>query len=344
LQRAYDVAVPGQVVEVAGGNYGSIVLAGSKPAPGVVFRPASGAVVSLGVRVDADNVEFRDMRIGYWEARYQSDGLVMRNIDSDVFGIYGSSNTKVIGGDVGPSYNPGGSSTVTYVTWGNSGTVLPRNITFDGVYFHDFRRGTPEDHMECVFVTGVDGLTIRNSKFQRCDVFSIYFGTPWWGAPDVLKNVVIENNFFDESTLDGGYGQCCTHYAVRVASDWDRVENLRLAYNSALQPVSIDGVSFAGVSVIGNVAPWPGCEGGVTYAYNVWQHDSVQKCNSTDKGVVGSAWGTNKLGFANPAAVDLHLTSTSPAVNAGNPQDHPSVDIDGQARTGLPDAGADERQ
>jgi hypothetical protein len=82
----------------------------------------------------------------------------------------------------------------------------------------------------------------------------------------------------------------------------------------------------------------------VTYAYNVWQHDSVQKCNSTDKGVVGSAWGTNKLGFANPAAVDLHLTSTSPAVNAGNPQDHPSVDIDGQARTGLPDAGADERQ
>jgi hypothetical protein len=72
------------------------------------------------------------------------------------------------------------------------------------------------------------------------------------------------------------------------------------------------------------------------FAYNVWEGAS---CSSTDKNVANA-------GFANRSAVDLHLTSTSPAINAGDPSTFPGADIDGQGRPlgGTPDAGADERQ
>jgi len=38
------------------------------------------------------------------------------------------------------------------------------------------------------------------------------------------------------------------------------------------------------------------------------------------------------------------LSSTSPAIDAGNTADYPGLDVDGQARPmgGAPDAGADE--
>jgi hypothetical protein len=345
FHRAYAVARPGDVVEAGTGSYGEQWIRGSIDSPGVLFRPAVGASPSVAkLRVAADNVEVQSMRVQYWEGRAESNGLTMRNVDSNVFGIYGASNLKVLGGDVGPSYNPGGTSTVAYITWGASGTVLSRNIVFDGVYFHDFRRGTPEDHMECVFVTGVDGLVIRNSRFQRCDIFSIYFGTPWWGAPEILKNVTIENNFFDKSTADGRYDVCCTHYSIRVADDWDLVENLRVAYNSFLQPASLDGVSKVNVSAIGNVSAYGGCARSVSYAYNVWQHDSVQRCSSTDKGVVGEAWGYDKLGFVNPGTLDLRLRPGSRAIDSGDRSDFPRRDIEGKRRpTGrAPDAGAIE--
>jgi hypothetical protein len=60
--------------------------------------------------------------------------------------------------------------------------------------------------------------------------------------------------------------------------------------------------------------------------------------------VVGEAWGYDKLGFVNPGTLDLRLTSTSPAIDAGSPTDFVSRDIEGEARPkgARADAGADE--
>jgi len=96
------------------------------------------------------------------------------------------------------------------------------------------------------------------------------------------------------------------------------------------------------VSYTGNVSPLlyaSQCVGGVTYSNNVWTNASGAKCNASDKSVASP-------GFVNPGAHDLHLTASSPAINAGNPAGYPAVDIDGQARPlgGAPDAGSDEKQ
>jgi hypothetical protein len=152
-----------------------------------------------------------------WNAYEESTGFTARNLDVAWFGIWGSRNTSVIGGDIGPSL-VGGEFHTVWITFGDHDGE-PRNLLLDGVYFHDFSKAKEGDHTQCIFITGGNGVTIRNSRFVRCDVFSIFAGTPWWkqGLPP-LRNVTIENNFFDASTWGGSYN-CCS-YANRFAGDW----------------------------------------------------------------------------------------------------------------------------
>jgi chitodextrinase len=340
LKRAYDLAAPGATVELAGGSYGSQSISGSKAAPRVVFRPASGASVSLGsTSISADNLELRDMAVSDWVSQADSDGFIARNLDVNFFQIYGSSNISVLGGDVGPSYTPGGNSIVNYITYGANGTVKPTNVLIEGVYFHDFRRGSDADHMECIMVVGGDGITFRGNRFVRCDIFNIFFTQ--WAGPEPPKNVLVENNFFNRTTTDGQPGG--TSLSLQFSGHMVRMENFTVRNNSLAMPLGIDS-SPVNVRVIGNAMPWSGCVSGVSYGYNVMQDSMSFPCNSTDKIVSGTRYESDRLGFANAAGGDLHLTSGSPAINAGSPSDFPSADFDGQTRPlgGRADAGADE--
>ena len=85
---------------------------------------------------------------------------------------------------------------------------------------------------------------------------------------------------------------------------------------------------------IAPIVPWL-CSSRVTYVRNVWQGAA---CSSTDKNA--------PAGFRNPNAFDFHLVDGAAAVNAGDPNNHPATDMDGQARPlgGTPDAGADEHR
>jgi hypothetical protein len=351
LQRAYEVALPGQVVELAAGVYADTVLAGSKGVPGVVFRPAAGASVSLSgqLLVDADNVELRDLRLPSFDVRAESDGFTARNLDVGWFEVHGASNVRVLGGDVGPSYRPGDASPNVRISYGQDAqgnlNVLPRNLLIDGVSFHDFRRGTPDDHMECMFVIGADGLTIRNSRFLRCDIYSIFFTQAFWDAPGLVKtttNVLLENNFFDESTNNGEYGQA--YNAVRF-SDWmDRFNNITVRYNSAKQDISFGDNPKTNVRFYGNVSPLGQCVAGIQYDHNVWQSAKARRCDPTDTVVVGKKDDVSRLGFVDPAALDLRLSADSPAIDRGNRNDYPATDILGRRRPRgpAPDAGAVE--
>jgi hypothetical protein len=318
--------------------------------PKVIIRPAPGADVSVaGIDVYADNLEIRDMKADWFQSFPESDGFTARNLDLGPFFVYGSTNTSVIGGDIGPSYNPGGSSAVTYITYGTAadGTrVAPKNTLIDGALFHDFRRGTPEDHMECLFVVGGDGITIRNSRFTRCDVFSIFFQQ--FAGPNPPTNIVMENNFFDISTVDGSLEQCCTYYAVLFDERLDRFQNISIRYNSARQAIAFaSGPPIQNVSFVGNLAPLGqyACLDNVTYAYNVWYSSWTQpaKCSATDKPLA-----VGDPGWVDAAHLDLHLKAGSAAINAGPPlrmkKEFPKRDIDGQLRPlgKRADAGADE--
>jgi chitodextrinase len=156
FQRAYTVAQPGQTVVVAGGTYSDASVSGTKSSPKVLFQPAVGASVSINNSViSASNLEFDNLSISYLETDYPSDAFTCRNCSLGNFGIYGSSNTSIIGGQSGPSYNPTGSSSPpVYITYGNNGTVAPLNVLIDGLYIHDYRRANSLDHMECIMVMG----------------------------------------------------------------------------------------------------------------------------------------------------------------------------------------------
>jgi hypothetical protein len=336
FQRAYELAKSGQVVEVAAGTYPEQELEGTRSEPKVVFRPSPDATVNVDFfNVYADHVEVRDFKGGGFNTYAEVDGFTARNLDISIFGIYGSSNVSIIGGDIGPSYRngPNGQSTyVSYITYGANGTQAPRNILIDGAYIHDYRRSSPDEHLECLHIPGGDGITIRNSRFRRCDVFNIFFTK--WAGPDPPKNVLIENNFFDKPTLDGGYGVCCTYYAVHFSDAMERFENITLRYNSAANAeFSVGQGPKTNVRFIANVGVRGSCPNDIVFSYNVWDG---RRCGRTDR--------RERNPFVDPASSNLHLRPGSAAINAGDPKVFPRRDIDGQRRPlgKRPDAGADE--
>ena len=164
------------------------------------------------------------------------------------------------------------------------------------------------------------------------DLFFTY-GNWWSPKPPAYGNVTIENNVFahSERTNNAGWH----YYSLYVASlgpngpadpmnGWV-VRNNTFELGVAMDPTSATNGSRWG----GNVGSWD-CKSGMTFRYNVGK-----TCSSTDKAA-------SAFGWSNPAAYDFHLTSTSPAINAADPNDAPSKDADGKGRTGAPDAGAYE--
>jgi len=321
------VAQPGQVVELASGSYGSQTIpvdASKTSSADVLFRPAAGASVSLGsLSVRGKHVEIRDMVLTGWTVEAGGADVTFRNLDVNggIF-INGGDSISVIGGSVGPGvdFHP------QFAPWPVGSPIT--NILIDGVEFHDWTRSSSSVHTECLQIAGGNGVTIRNSVFRNCAVFALsiteYNGS---GAP---TNYVIENNVFGTSI--GGY------YSLQFNSNASALRNILIRNNSSTQTFLIDNgqPTISNVRAVANVAPisaW-GCSARVTYGYNVWQGG---KCGATDKNVTS-------LGFRNPGALDLHLAAGSPAIDAGDPGNHPATDIDGESRPsgGAPDAGADE--
>jgi hypothetical protein len=334
FQRAFDVARPGQKVIVAAGSYRTQRLAGTKSGPKVVFQPARGAKVYVNeFHIYADDLELSNFSTSYWDTHGSANNVTLRRINTGPFIIFGSSNVKVIGGDIGPSYGNGRPTNDAFITYEN-GTTAPHNIVIDGAYFHDFKLGYDGDHGQCLQVVGGIGITIRNSRFQRCDIYSIFFTQ--WAGPDPPSNVLLENNFFDKSTNYGSYTKCCTYYSVQFAAHMSNFTNITVRNNSSRQDFSFeDGPPVRNVSVIANVAPNRTCNQGIDYEYNVW---SGRRCSRTDR--------SGNSGFINAPKFNLHLKPHSAAINHGDPSSFPRLDIDGQRRPRgrTVDAGADERR
>jgi hypothetical protein len=83
---------------------------------------------------------------------------------------------------------------------------------------------------------------------------------------------------------------------------------------------------------------------GVSYSHNVWYSGSstTKACGSTDRALSG---GSAAAGYADAASFNLHITKSSPALNAGDTVNATKTDIDGQGRPmgSAPDVGADEQ-
>jgi hypothetical protein len=329
FDRAYHAASPGQVVQIAGGSYPEQIMnADSSHGSGgnVTFVPAPNASVSVNwIRLGRNyvdqtpgHVEFRRINGGGFISR-RGTSVSFVNSTMETFNVDGTSNVSIRGGSVGGviGENP------AIATWkGDPQNVVPTNILIDRVLFHDIKMKTPADHIECLHVMDATNLTIRNSHFARCDTFTLNVGIDTYG----LHNVLLENNVLEHSTAT--YGQSYYSLSLRLG------DKITIRNNSFGQDWAgpSDSDSIGEWHVVGNAGGGSPCDDRVSYSHNVWDD---WKCSNTDKEADAR--------FVDRNHGDMRLRDGSPAINAGDPANHPALDITGKARGSAPDAGAYER-
>ena len=337
LNRAYAVAQPGQIVEMAAGTYPAQTIntdSSHTSLEDVVIKPVAGAAVTTGaLAVKADHVEVRDITVATMAVDPGATDVTLRNLTSGGMSINQAADVSVIGGSV-----TGGTDTPPVITSGGTATA-PRNIVLDGVTFKDWRTATAGVEMQCLLVDAANGLTIRNSRFRNCEFFSILLraGQPA-GTP---TNVTIENNFLD----------CCGSgwYSIYLGDgNGEQWKDVLVRNNSTNKMMGIGngGTTVSNVRFFSNVGPGllvnigaivetSSCvRTGVTTDWNVWS--TGPKCGANDL--------ISPSGFVDAANFDFHLNAASAAIGRGNPASVPATDIDGQSRPqgAAPDAGADE--
>ena len=382
FNKAYDIARQGDVVEVAGGAYGaqSIVRDDkytTRDVPGVTFRPARGAKVTIadmkfgrwveieGGAADApSNITIRDMAdnrtaVGNsgslnggaindceWTSGTNAYYITVVNIDACNMQISGSHFVTIRGGDWGPCTTgiPGsdGCSNMKIVDGPST------NITIDGAYIHDFRivPGSGE-HLECLFIVSGLNMTIRNSTFEDCEFYDIFIQR--YDGHE-LRNLTIQNNFFDSPWNGSNSSQ--GGVAVALSPRHQAFKNILIRFNSFHASASIDtdndrdGTVHSNVRILGNVLPQFDCNQntGVSYGYNLVI--AGRTCGTGDRRGSSSVYRNNStlgtggnyhLAAGTNAAVD-RVTRTS--------SDYLLVtDRDGDRRPSgaARDAGADER-
>jgi hypothetical protein len=333
VERGYRIASPGQVVEMAGGDYPEQTVGEdpSKTSPDAVWlRSAPGATVTLKdlALEGASNIGFLEISV--------SDQIKVINFDPDVLGSHDvtfdtmTAQTMAMVGRVARVSVYGGSYGNT-VDWqpqigkanlGDSDASRPQDILIEGASFHDYVRSGSSVHTECLQVLAVDRLTIRHSRFNNCD------GTGDIGITDgPSDNITIENSFL------GKAGDA--FYSMQITKN---VRNLVLRNNSASKAaIFSDNENGGPYTITGNYMPFSGalCASEGTYSHNVFDGGT---CGPTDMNVPA-------MRFVNEDGFDLHLAPNSEAIDHGDGGSYPADDIDGQGRPagGGPDAGADER-
>jgi hypothetical protein len=182
-----------------------------------------------------------------------------------------------------------------------------KNLTIEDSSFHDVTvpsgSGT---HSQCIYVAGTQGMTVRRSHFYNCAIFDIFQS----GDVDTTTDMLIENNVFEAPRLQGG--SCCAYFTVRFA--WGVPQRVVLRNNSSEHQMDFR-LGAVNSRVVGNtIQSGIACADGVRFSHNVVTKS--RPCASTDRRV-------SRIGYRNPDNHDFSLVSGSPAINAGDPSDHP---------------------
>jgi chitodextrinase len=367
LERAYRVALPGQVVEVAGGTYPSQTIRAvpGKTAPNVVFRPSSGARVILGglgfgtngdPSLGPDFITVRGMETSYKGSSPGagnqlgihvgpgSTSITLEDMDAGSISSWFADHLTVRGGDYGPCDAVSGQNVCS-----NNKQDVSTNVLIEGAYFHDleYDASAPGAHWECMYINGGRGVTIRGNRYERCAIFDVFVTI---SGPDAGRigheNLTIENNFFAPAT--NGYGSPSRGWAS-LSLSWCQnasqpaYRNVNIRNNSFGPGAGIErdlnadgaGCRWQNVSATGNILAHGGCQNGWSYSNNLWVGSS-SKCAASDGNLAS-------LPYVNPMGLDYHLASGSTAEQFVPGTLCPATDIDGQQRNTPCAAGADER-
>jgi hypothetical protein len=223
------------------------------------------------------------------------------------------------------------------------------NLTIDHTEVHDWGRDSGDTHSECALLLSVQRLTIRNSRFWNCTVYSISLGR-LEGDLDP-SSTVIENNTFEPSDNltvgdEQGYSAIVLdHVTTRFAGL--TIRNNSIAQNIQIETADVpDATGFDQTVIESNIihglrACAPAGMTAPTYRYNVLDG---ARCGSHARMVAN----TNRL-FVDAAGSaarrwDFHLKPGAAAIGAASriAGQFKVRDMSGRRRDSSPDAGAYE--
>jgi hypothetical protein len=346
FNAAYIAAQPGDrvLVKEKSGGYAVETIANDSSKTSnddVLFEAAldENPAINGDSNINGDHITFKNLSIEEWDVEASATDITFDNVDSNTFDIFGT-NVSINGGDFGPVVDD-----YAFIGSASAPDIDPAEISITGAYFHDSSR-SPGSHIECLHVASVVGFTLRNSKFEDCAVFDVFFTLNKNGV--YPQDITVENNWFAPS-IDGGVqsvtfdGDCIptsTDTACGVFPGptlYANYSNVIVRNNSFGQEMSVDneGNTLTNFLVQGNLGDTAGCNSQANYQQNLWIGTT---CGASDVNITAE-------GFVDKAGFDYHLAATSSAVDrmtSGCPP--PSVDIDGETRpqNGECDAGADE--
>jgi hypothetical protein len=213
FDASYQAAPIGSVITVPAGTYGTQVInyrAGLAKLTGSLYvRFVMGGAVQVngqlevhGPRVHIDGGN--KLRVsGYTDTEGDSltkypDHVLFENLQSGNIGVFSSTDVTFRNIDCGPSTVGANCNRIeNKIGYGSGVEVNPSNILFDRVYIHNQNVNAAGRASDChyggLFIVSVDGLVIRNSRFERNVVYHIQIQN-FSGPP--AKNVLFENNSF----------------------------------------------------------------------------------------------------------------------------------------------------
>jgi hypothetical protein len=274
LGYAYRQAAPGEVIDVRGGRYGAQLIPrvpGREGAP-VELRAAPGEEVEVAdLDVAGDHVTIRGIRAQAVSVSAGDRGatpvvnVTLADVRSGALWIQTARDLRVLGGSYGPRDN----HPVAEI----SGEPVSVGVLFDGVDFHDATLSDPGAHTECIWAAGVDGLTIRNSRFRNCAIFDLFLTT--YLGPDP-RDVLLEGNDFGPTTAFGGAD---ASFSVNVADHVRVMDGLTIRDNTFGMPIVVQPGDVRNATMEGNRGRNAVCVDGVTYRSNRWRG---QLCDPSD--------------------------------------------------------------
>jgi chitodextrinase len=312
LQRGFNVASAGAIVQLAGGTYAGGTLAGDKGSTAdVVFQPAPGAAIAVSSRLTLAGLHHVTLRGLSFQTSDPVRDLMLEACNDDLtldsltgrkfMIIEGNSNVTMLGSSWGGYGTPGDTVDNVIGTAGATGPVRQcggatagpaTNILIDRTRFHHVFWGVSTSswsgaHPDCFEINGyVNGVTIRNSEFDHC--VDSFFGL-YTDQGDLL-NVTFENN----SLHDGGTESWYAIQNVCSGSNGYRGGNIVFRGNTFdTNPSALDAYP----ALRAECAPKPGYASVLVQGNTFAQGPPSSACTTSRGSPYNTTWDANRFTY-----------------------------------------------